>query len=229
MLRFKTTTGLSVMLAAAFILAACQQATPVAPTLDANAIYTQAAGTVAAGLAQTQASQSTNTPEPATATPTATQMVESTVAQPGPGDATQAAGVTPGVPTATVLVLTPVATNTQSAPQASVPDKAEWVSQSPTDNTEIQVNSKFLIKYVFKNTGTTTWTTGYTFRYYAGEKMGSPNDLNLTKEVKPNQTVEILFEATGPSKAGKTNTIWVLTNAEGQNFYSVFMDLAFIE
>jgi len=59
--------------------------------------------------------------------------------------------------------------------------------------------------------------------------MGSPNDLNLLKEVKPNETVEIVFEATAPSKLGKTNTIWVLTNAEGQNFYSVFMDLEFID
>ena len=90
MLRSKTTTGLSVILAAAFILAACQQATPVAPTMDANAIYTQAAATVAAGLAQTQASQPSSTPAPATATPTgtATQALNATVAQPGPGGGT---------------------------------------------------------------------------------------------------------------------------------------------
>lgn len=228
MLRIKTTTGLLLILMAAVILAGCQQATPVAPTMDANAIYTQAAATVAAGLAQTQASQPSATPQPATATPTPTNQVEATVAQPGPTNGTPA-GTTPGAPTATVLVLTPIATNTKSAPQSSVPDKAEWVSQSPTDNSQIQVNSKFLVKYVFKNTGTTTWTTAYTFRYYAGDKMGSPNDLNLTKEVKPNQTVEIVFEATAPSTKAKTNSIFVLTNADGQNFYSVFLALEIID
>jgi len=59
--------------------------------------------------------------------------------------------------------------------------------------------------------------------------LGSPNDLNLTKEVKPNQTVEIIFEATAPSAKAKTNSIYVLTNAEGQNFYSVFLALEIIE
>ncbi len=233
MLRSKTIAGLCLILAAAFILAACQQNTPVAPTLDANAIYTQAAATVAAGLAQTQSSQPSATPAPATATPTemVTQSVDATLQQPGPGatSTTPEISATPGAGTPTVLALTPLATNTKSAPGASVPDKAEWVSQTPTDNTQIQVTSKFMVKYIFKNTGTTTWTTGYTFRYYAGEKLGSPNDLNLTKEVKPDQTVEIVFEATAPSTKGKTETIWVMTNAEGQNFYSVFMDLEFID
>ena len=228
MLNLKVRTGLSLVLAASFLLAACQSATPAAPTLDANAIYTQAAATVAAGLAQTQASQPTQTPKPATPTytniPNTNLTPSSTLPVPG-----TAQTLLPGTPSATVGALTAVPSATKSAPQPSVADKAEWVSQSPTDKTQIQTNAKFLIKYVLKNTGTTTWTTKYTFRYYAGDKMGVPNDLNLLKDVSPNQTVEIVFEATAPSGKGNTNTVWVMSNADGINFYSVFMALEIIQ
>jgi hypothetical protein len=228
MFKLKIKTGLMLVLVASFVLAACQQATPAAPTLDANAIYTQAAATVAAGLAQTQASQPTATTQPATPTFTnipSTNLTPTSTLQPG----TVSETLLPGTPSATVSVLTMVPTATGSGALPSVADKAEWVSQTPTDKTQVTKNSKFLIKYVFKNAGQTTWTTKYTFRYYAGNKLGSPNDLNLIKDVKPNETVEILFEATAPAEKGVTNTIWVLSNADGVNFYSVFLDLEIID
>lgn len=218
MLKKKAFASLAIILVATLILAACQQATPVAPTLDANAIYTQAAATVAAGLAQTQQAQ----PSPTTQPPTPTNTMEvptASVAQPGPGNETPT--VTP-----TGLVFTPIPTNTQaSVAQPSTGDKAELVSQSPADNTVVGKSDVVTVKFVMKNVGTTTWTTAYTFRYYAGDKMGSPNDLNLTKTVAPNETVEIILPLTAPSSAGNTNTIWVLTNAQGVNFSSVFLIL----
>jgi hypothetical protein len=221
---------------AVFVLAACQSSTPVEPTLDANAVYTQAAATVAAGLAETQAGQPTATQAPATDTPapTVAQTSEATAAEPGPDNSTPGAGgstdTTPGAPTATLLSLTVVPTNTAAASgETSLPDKGEWVSQYPPDNTQMPINEKFNVKYVFKNTGTTTWTTSYLLRFYAGDKLGGPDDLNMTKEVEPGKTVEVLFEVTAPAKAGKTHTIWTLTNADGQNFYYAYLDLEFVE
>lgn len=219
MSKTKITASLVLLMAATLILAACQQNTPVAPTIDANAIYTQAAATVAAGLAQTQQALPSPTPTPPPPTPTVTMIVNptATLNQPGPGNET---------PTATqAVVLTPMPTNTPAVAQPSVADKAEWVSQSPVDGTEVGKKDVITVKYVLKNVGKTTWTPKYTFRYYAGDKMGSPNDLNLTKEVKPNETVEIVFQLTAPDKSGETNTVWVLTNADGVNFFSVYLKL----
>ncbi|WP_322510110.1 NBR1-Ig-like domain-containing protein [Anaerolinea sp.] len=226
MLKKQIIAGLAVLLLATMSLVACQQATPAAPTLDANAVYTQAAQTVAAGIAQTEAAKPSPTPLPPTFTPTPT-MIQPTATPELTG--TPAAGTPQPSPTGAVG-LTPLPTNTLAAPPAQTTgDKAEWVSQSPADGTQIKKGEKFLVKYVLKNTGTTTWTTKYTFRYYAGDKMGSPNDLNLTKEVKPKDTVEIVFELTAPDKTGKTNTIWVLTNDQGINFYSVYLSIEVVE
>ena len=63
------------------------------------------------------------------------------------------------------------------------------------------------------------------FRFFGGEQMGAPNDLNLLKEVKPGESVEILFKMIAPDTKKNTETVWVLTNAEGQNFYNVFLKL----
>ncbi len=230
MLKSKVKAGGLVIMAAAFLLAACQSATPVAPTLDANAIYTQAAATVAAGLAQTQASQPSATPQPPTFTPTSTIDLTPSATLPVPGAGTVTATFLPGTPspTAGTGVIVPSATKPAGG-QPSVADKAEWVSQSPADKTQITKGTDITVKFVLKNVGTTTWTPKYTFRYYAGDKMGSPNDLNLTKDVKPNETVEITFLMTAPSTKGTTNTIWVMTNADGINFYSVYMELEIVD
>jgi hypothetical protein len=228
----KVLTGITVLVIAAFTLAACATPTaPAAPTADANAVYTQAAATVAVGLTQTAEKNPppTATTAPPTTTPT---MVAPTATQ---GNATQAATATQasGAVQATATTAsgtTPVPTATKaSAPAPTTGDKAEWVSQSPVDSTKIQKNATFNVTFVLKNTGTTTWTTKYAFRFYGGDQLDAPNDLNLTKEVKPGESAEILFTLIAPSSPKITNTVWVLSNADGANFYNVFLKLEITE
>lgn len=224
--------GIVVLLAAALALAACSSpSAPAAPTADANAVYTQAAATVAANLTQDASKNPTDTPTfaPPTDTPTTVNALPAVTDTPS------------GSPNTTVTT-TPLATGTQAtatksssllvptATKASGPapvtgDKAEWVSQGPTDGSSIPVSATFNVVYVLKNTGTTTWTTQYTLRFYAGDQMSSPKDTNITKVVKPGETVQIPFVMIAPSSAGKTHTIWAFSNADGVNFYYVTMDL----
>jgi hypothetical protein len=51
----------------------------------------------------------------------------------------------------------------------------------------------------------------------------------MTKEVKPNDTITFTFAVNIPTKTGETNTVWVMTNAEGLNFYSVYLKLNVID
>jgi hypothetical protein len=224
--------GIAVVLIAAFALAACgTPAAPAAPTADANAVYTQAAATVAAGLTQTAEKNPAPTATPAPATSTPTMMVPTATQASGGTQAvtatsTQASGT--AMPTATNAAngSTPVPTATKaSAPPPSTGDKAEWVSQSPVDNTKVPKNATFNVTFVLKNIGTTTWTKDFMFRFFGGEQLGGPKDLNLTKEVKPGETVEILFTLVAPDTKKNTETVWVLTNANGQNFYNVYLKL----
>ena len=176
------------------------------PTLDANQVYTQAAETVQVQLTQTAAAMptatQTSTPEP-TLTPTVTEAVPTMSL---PGETTPQAGL-PGTTQAT------------PAPQQNLPDKATWVSNSPEDGTIKRPGEKFDLVWIMENTGTTTWTTSYQYRYYAGDRVHeNVNSYFLPKEVKPGETVELRVDALAPDTGGSKYTLWVLTNAEGANF-----------
>jgi hypothetical protein len=234
----KSLAGLIILLGAALLLAACSSpSSPAAPTGDANAVYTQAAATVSAGLTQTAQKNPapTETPAPPTATATVTsQPPTATIEQPGPNTAATATKAGDTQPTATKAGnqqvtatksnVVPTATK-PAAPPLATGDKATWVSQSPADKTKIQKSATFTMTYVIKNTGTTTWTTNYALRFYAGSQMDSPKDINLLKDVPPGESATITFTLIAPDTAGNTNTVWVLSTADGANFYSVTLDL----
>ena len=180
-------------------LAACSKA-DATPTNSPEMVYTQAAQTVAAGLTQTAVLMPSATSTP-TLQPTNTRAP------------TQAA-------TATLSVwVTPLVQ--KSATSAKGPDKAEWVAQNPGDGTVLTAGQDFTLVWTVKNTGTTTWTTDYQLRYYLVEqslRMGA-GDIKLSKEVKPNESIDLSLSMKAPANGGEYTTIWVLTNKEGVNFY----------
>ncbi len=232
MTKKQTLAGLTLLVIASLILAACsaQQATPDAPTVDANAIYTQAAETVQAGIAQTEAVQ------PPTAAPTETAMPTNTmdpniaaaltatskaVLQPAEATAT----VAPGQPTLTkaAVVSVPTATSAVVAPPPKATgDKAELVGQDPADGSTAGQGDVITMNLTLKNTGTTTWSTAYTLVYYAGDRMDSPADFNMPHEVKPGETVTLVFALKAPSSSGNKTIIWSMRNADGVNFYPIY-------
>jgi hypothetical protein len=99
-----------------------------------------------------------------------------------------------------------------------VADKAQYLSQTPTDGSQVLMNSKIKMTWTVKNIGKTTWKTSYLLRYFAGNPMGGPASVNLPKEVKPDEQVDISVDMLAPASPGEANTIWVLTNDQGANF-----------
>lgn len=239
MTKQKVLAGFTILVIGTLLLTACggPQATPAVPTVDANAIYTQAAQTVEANMAQNPAVvQPTETAAP-TAAPTNTMdptnvfAMTATMKAVQPGSATTPDGSqTPaaGQPTATkatTKLTLPTATKAVvAAPPKTTGDKAELNSQSPKDGFKIQKNASFDMHIVLKNTGTTTWSTKYTLVFYAGDQMGSPSDFNMPNEVKPGEMVTLVFTMTAPDSTGKKKTIWAMRNADGANFYDMWLD-----
>ncbi len=207
MLRTKKIAWLACLAAGLLTLAACTPAATGTPTPDANAVYTQAAGTVQAALTEAAA----QTPS-ATATTAPTNTAEAAVAPTQPQTAVS--------PTALV---TPIPVST--ATKASLPDKAQYVSQGIADDTKFDPGAGFTITWALKNIGTTTWTTKYLLRYYSGDQMGAPATVAFPKEVKPGETVELSVNMTAPTSAGTFISNWVMTNADGVNFYPVYIQI----
>jgi hypothetical protein len=224
-----------ILVAVSLFATACSgaKATPTAaPTIDTNLIFTQAAQTVQAGQALTQAVK------PPTQTAVPTQPIAPTftmdptmgAALTATADAVLKAGgsvptATPGgilIPTATLgsgitPVVLPTATKAAGLPPTTSGDKCEWVSNVPSDNTKLTKSSSFDVTIKVKNSGTTTWTSKYALRYYAGERMGVPSDYYIQNDVKPNEVYAFQFEMKTPSSTGKKEVLIVIQNADGRN------------
>lgn len=191
------------MLLAIVVLGGCFKAEP---TKDPNTLYTEAVETVNAQLTQNAAL----TPEPTgTKIPEPTQEIPP---PPGPGDPT----ATQQQPTAT---------------SASTGDAAEWVSQDPADNSSISIGTNFQIIWTVKNTGITTWTTDYLYRFYTSDQPGvhlhvpGNDSYRLTKDVPPGEQIDLVVDAIAPNSPIKVKNTWVLTNADGVNFYPVYITI----
>ena len=118
----------------------------------------------------------------------------------------------------------PSAVKSEAKGSAVLVDKAVWQSQSPEDGTHIDAGAEFDITWFMTNTGTTTWTTDYSLRYFAGTnlmKPGKPPRYNLTKAVEPGATGEFSADAVAPWEPGTYQMFVVLSNGNDENFSKV--------
>jgi Ig-like domain from next to BRCA1 gene len=142
---------------------------------------------------------------------------------------TQGAINNPG--TATPLVRPPTVTlpptdvvnptNTpQPPPPTAVPcDQVTFISDvTVPDGSKLSGGQTFTKKWLLKNTGSCTWTTSYAAVFSSGEKMGAPNEVNLTGNVAPGQTMELAINMTAPAATGKYQGNWKLHNQNGTVF-----------
>jgi hypothetical protein len=168
--------------------------------VDVNAIYTNAASTVAAQQQTLQAGMKSATPNPASNLPTAT--------------------VTPlFTPTFQQLVSTPLPTiKPATAGGATSCNAAVYVSDvTIPDGTTIAAGQNFTKTWKVSNTGSCTWTTTYQLTFVSGDSLGGKATA-LTKEVKPGESADISVVLTMTSATGKITSTWRLSNDKGQTF-----------
>jgi hypothetical protein len=213
-IRFALTTLAAVSV---IMLSACSAAaTPSGPTIDPNAIYTQAVETVSAGLTQTAVAAPTNTPTPeSTATTEPTATLAPTV-EPTLDTAATTAMPTleqPGAATATKSNAVPVAT-TAALGQAG--DHASYGSQSPADNTHFNGLAQGKVFWSLVNTGTTTWNKNYKLKFIGGTALSGTSSIPLSGDVPPGKKGEFYTILVAPGKAGTFVSYWQMFNASGQ-------------
>jgi hypothetical protein len=141
--------------------------------------------------------------------------------------ATQTPMPTVAIPTATMAVATlpPVTapTNPPAAPTASSGNLAQYLSQSPADDTTMSPGQTFTMVWTVKNIGTTTWTPEYLIRFFATDQAGvvlhvGENDQRINKTVKPGETTDIKIQMKAPSSNIKVTNTYALSDDTGANF-----------
>ena len=222
MFRLSKKIGGLFILASVLFLTACGNAVSQTPTPDPALIYTSAAQTVEAELTMTDEAN------PPTATITAFPLVSETPGMPTailgsgavlptlPGPQTTDASTTTTPAAVPTLGALASATLAQSGSPAA--DKATWISNTPPDSAPVTTDAKFDITWTMKNSGTTTWTTKYTIRYFSGNIIMETKQFHFRADVNPGDTGTFIVDAIAPSKPGTYSVWWKMTNDLGQNF-----------
>ncbi len=133
------------------------------------------------------------------------------------------------VSTATALPPTTVPTNTPAAPtpaEASptpaapatpeaCTDKAAFVADvTVPDYSHFDPKQAFTKTWRVKNSGTCAWTSDYKAVYSRGDSLGAPISIQMA-DTAPGATLDISTIMTAPSKDGKFEIFYQLTNADG--------------
>ena len=172
----------------ALLLGACNTPATATPTEAVSAIYTAAAQTIVA-----QQALATATPAPTgTTAPTQTPI---------PATATQP--VLPASPTSAPLNF---CDNSVYISDVTIPDK-----------TVLTPGQVFEKTWALQNTGTCTWTEGYTIAFVNGDLMGGTTR-PVTAPVAPQQQVNVTVKLTAPTTAGPYTGYWRLSNGKGAPF-----------
>jgi hypothetical protein len=199
------------------ILAACGGGAPEAtePAVSQedqiNMIYTQAAETLQAEIALTEAAQ----PEP-TATPqnTPTPVVLATntpVPSPFP--------TLPALPSPTPIPTKPPTTGGRPCL------RAELLFESPQDGTVYKPGESFVKIWNFANSGDCTWTQNFHLVHVGGPNLTDsgvlalPDVSNMTEDgIENGGKLEIKVSMQAPDAPGRYKSIWMLRDDNGQTF-----------
>ena len=196
MLKFRLMTGVqSLVMIAVLLLSACG-ATPAdltTPTLNPDAIRTEAVSTFAAGLTMTAAAAPSDTPVP-TLSPAPTF----------PPLATSTAG-------------TPFVSGPTVAPTAGCYGLRFVSDVSVPDNTTMTPGQAFTKTWKVLNAGTCAWDAGFKFAFVGGEQMGGTTQ-TLSASVAAGSTFDIAVPMTAPNRTGTLRGNWRMSTAAGQFF-----------
>ena len=104
----------------------------------------------------------------------------------------------------------------------AVIDDARLVEDIPVPEMLMMVPGQtFLKQWRVRNTGSTTWRSGYQLDYFADEKMGAPDSVAIPY-TRPEEEAIIGVTLEAPETPGTYRSSWRLMNIQGQNFGEVF-------
>jgi hypothetical protein len=80
------------------------------------------------------------------------------------------------------------------------------------DGTTFAAGESFTKTWRMSNSGTCTWTTGYSLYFFGGNQMGAPTAIGVTQSVAPGDMLDISLDMVAPDTPGEHTGHWKLTN-----------------
>lgn len=98
-------------------------------------------------------------------------------------------------------------------------DEAEFVADvTVQDNEILPPTFAFTKTWRLENSGTCTWTTDYALVFSKGDQLGAVDEVPLSVEVPPTETIDISVQMMAPLANGTYLSEWLLRNELGDTF-----------
>jgi len=94
-------------------------------------------------------------------------------------------------------------------------DAATFVSETVPDDTQEAAGATYTQSWTFKNSGTTTWGSGYSLQYVSGNAGCNHGTSTLSVTIAPNTTVDWWINCAAPATAGVYREDWKLVGPSG--------------
>jgi hypothetical protein len=175
------------------------------PAAEVDAIYTNAAATVAAQQQTLQAgtvvAMSTTAANNPTPTPTPLALLSPTAQAP-----------------TTPVQLPTIASSSGSGAGVTLCDNAVYVTDvTIPDGTTIPAGQSFTKTWQVRNIGSCAWTATYQLTFVSGDSLGGKST-PINKVVNPGETADISVILTSTSATGTITGTWKLANDKAQQF-----------
>jgi hypothetical protein len=86
------------------------------------------------------------------------------------------------------------------------------------DGSILSPNQLFSKTWRLRNTGTSTWGSGYQLAFIGGTQMGATGSVELSRNVAPGEEINIGVNMTAPSGGGSYQGNWQMRNSQGGYF-----------
>ncbi len=86
------------------------------------------------------------------------------------------------------------------------------------DGTTFNPGVAFTKSWRIKNTGTCTWTTGYSLFFSGGDVMPGTTSIAITRNVAPGQSIDLSANLVAPPRPGSYRSFWLMRNQAGKVF-----------
>lgn len=220
----KRFAGLVAAVLMSMLLSSCNLGATPAPTIDANAIYTAAAQTLAAGMSagMTQTAQAVPPTSAASPTPLAT-LAAATGSVPF---GTAAATLPGGLPTA-ARTAAPAGTSVNQGAVGC--NNALYIGETgPADKTTVTAGKPFEKGWSMQNNGTCSWGEGYAFAFLSGQQLGGKDVVigSNDSSTSPGHSQAFIVKLTAPTTPGEYIGNWQMKAPDGTRFGTiVFFDV----
>ena len=227
-MQLKKLTWAAVVILLTASLTSCNIGKSPEPTVDVNAVFTSAAGTMISQLND----QQTQTAAAVSPTPiiSPTAFATSTLI-PTFSLGSTPFGSTPFIFSTPGLGVTPLAPTLPSSGSVTTGfavgcNNAELIGETIPDGTIIHPAKKFDKAWSLQNIGTCRWDEGYSFDFKSGEQMQGDN-VTITKQsnsgdfTEPGHSQSFIVHLWAPGTAGEYKGYWQMKGDDGNWFGSL--------